>query len=538
MKKLIFRIFLILLSFLVIEVFFKKIHIKPNVIVDLNKKNILCIGDSFTIGYGVSSDKSYPSILQNLINEDKKDYNVINLGENGANSRKILLNLRNFLKNNKADIAIIQAGASNNWNLNYYTKDEIGFKQSILSKSSILNFFKILLKNNKDKDIEIILPKNKNNSILQNPFEKTSTKINKYIKIGDWENVELEFEKTGYSDENDYFFHFFACIENKKIKKAQNILNNNNFPKHYKELAKGILKIIENELKTALEHFKKFRELNPQNIFSYISIAYLYIESGHYDISEIWLSELIRIKPNSGVAYHILAELHYNFLNNQSKALDILKSGILKAPNYYENYVLLYDICEKHSPQTALPIIQSAIKIFGSDNDLKYYEEILKQNINLKQTYNELLKDNSLTNEEKAYFYLNSFQYKKAAIYFKKAGKQNQKELSLKLSQRTDSSTLYEFLIYKDIFDCIDILKKQKIKTFILGYPEQKISQIESVAFDKKIEFIDLFSEFIHLRKDNKLREQYILKDNHCTEKGNILTAKKVYKTLKTLEDF
>ena len=56
-----------------------------------NRIRILCIGDSFTWGFGSSSDESYPSRLEALINTSgRRKCEVINAGIPGMNSALIV----------------------------------------------------------------------------------------------------------------------------------------------------------------------------------------------------------------------------------------------------------------------------------------------------------------------------------------------------------------------------------------------------------------------------------------------------------------
>ena len=535
MKKITVKISMIIISIFIIEIFFKTIHIQPQYYSPEKNTDsiILCAGDSFTIGYGVSEDKNYPSILQSILKTNNKPGKVINIGENGANSRKVLLNLKAFLRENTADIAIIQAGSSNNWNLNYYSEDEIGLKNSLLGRSSIINFFKIIFQNHKKKEIKIIIPQKASENNLKDPFEYADENIEEFIKNSDWNELSKKLENSHYPDIHHHFIHFFSYYENNEIQKAENLIKKDDFPEEYISLCSGLLNIYRSDFKTALNDIQRFSSIQPDNVFSYLSFAYIYLNTQNHDIAEIWLKELIKLKSDCGIAYQLLGEIYYNLSSNRAKAVEILQKGILKAPEYYDNYVFLYDICEKYSPETAMPFIKKATQIFPENKELFYYETILYNNIKKREVFLDKLKDNDITDEEKAYFYLNSFQYDKAAYFFEKAGIRNQERLSLDLSKNTDSSTLYEYLIYKDISDCISILKEKNIRTFILGYPEQKIYQLEKAASDNNIYFIDLFKDFINFRNDIKIREKYILPDNHCTELGNSLTAKKVYEAIK-----
>lgn len=61
-----------------------------------NLKNILFFGDSLTAGYGLPSNQSFPSLLQQKINKENLSYHVINAGlsgETSAGGKKRIVNL-------------------------------------------------------------------------------------------------------------------------------------------------------------------------------------------------------------------------------------------------------------------------------------------------------------------------------------------------------------------------------------------------------------------------------------------------------------
>ena len=63
------------------------------------KSNIVFLGDSFTYGYGVKYEDSFPGILENM----DFNYNIYNLGVPGYGMQKYYYMLSDFLKNNKAE---------------------------------------------------------------------------------------------------------------------------------------------------------------------------------------------------------------------------------------------------------------------------------------------------------------------------------------------------------------------------------------------------------------------------------------------------
>ncbi|MDD2382816.1 MAG: arylesterase [Sulfurospirillaceae bacterium] len=75
-------------------------------VVPLDTK-VLAFGDSLTFGYGVSRDKSYPSVLANLLHTE-----VINEGISGEMSEQGLLRLPAVLEKYKPNILVLCHGAN------------------------------------------------------------------------------------------------------------------------------------------------------------------------------------------------------------------------------------------------------------------------------------------------------------------------------------------------------------------------------------------------------------------------------------------
>jgi lysophospholipase L1-like esterase len=69
---------------------------------------IICLGDSFTFGYGVDLEQTYPKILEKKLNEiHSEKYEVINAGVPGYNTGQELILLKEKLIRYEPDIVII-----------------------------------------------------------------------------------------------------------------------------------------------------------------------------------------------------------------------------------------------------------------------------------------------------------------------------------------------------------------------------------------------------------------------------------------------
>jgi acyl-CoA thioesterase I len=100
--------FFLSLAFLVLNLF-TQFSIAQN----LTEKNktLLIIGDSITEGYGIAKESAYPALLEKLIKQNKKNWNVINAGVSGATSASGVGRFNWHLKT-KPDLIILALGAN------------------------------------------------------------------------------------------------------------------------------------------------------------------------------------------------------------------------------------------------------------------------------------------------------------------------------------------------------------------------------------------------------------------------------------------
>ncbi len=102
-------------------------------------KNILCVGDSITYGYGVSDSESYPSILAQLMGENTR---VLNYGVNGATGTSdnamsySSLSVYSLCQESEADVYVVMLG-TNDAHENFWDKEKY-----ISSMKSMLDAFK------------------------------------------------------------------------------------------------------------------------------------------------------------------------------------------------------------------------------------------------------------------------------------------------------------------------------------------------------------------------------------------------------------
>lgn len=82
----------------------------------INKKlNIICFGDSNTVGYGLPKESSYPNQLQKLLNN--ADFQILNEGISGDAVQNCIVRFEKSITKNKhqnaKNICVLQIGTNN-----------------------------------------------------------------------------------------------------------------------------------------------------------------------------------------------------------------------------------------------------------------------------------------------------------------------------------------------------------------------------------------------------------------------------------------
>src|SRR5262245_16426246 len=77
------------------------------------QKTVVCVGDSFTYGFGSKSkDGTYPAQLQKLLGNR---INVVNLGWPGQNSTETAKSMSSVLSEYKPSAVLIMVGVNDSW---------------------------------------------------------------------------------------------------------------------------------------------------------------------------------------------------------------------------------------------------------------------------------------------------------------------------------------------------------------------------------------------------------------------------------------
>gem|GEM_PF-5742245 len=216
---------------------------------DDGKALIFCLGDSYTLGYGLPYEKSYPAILDSMLKD--KGYRVKNLGLAAANTSMSLKVLKEEIsKGNIPDIVTLQCGEANLWNDNH-SENEFDLRIRKFM-TLIIDFFKE--KNNGkglEEELEILGESKKSSfeefDILMKETSRKKTLFKKALLDG----IAIKELKDLKKDSLEYFIYniFFG---NKYIK-----IESNDLSQTQKDLLKGIRYSLDGDYQNTLRSYIK-----------------------------------------------------------------------------------------------------------------------------------------------------------------------------------------------------------------------------------------------------------------------------------------
>lgn len=250
---------------------------------------ILCIGDSYTMGFGAPRGKDYPSQLEEILNSKSKNLNfrVIN-GVIGGGTTSTAVNLLNeFIIKYKPDMLVVILGCNDNWNytdlnLSCIQNDYVPYIIKLDSAFSRLKTFKLM-------KIIFINLRNK-------------------IKI-----LHRRFNSKEYKDLTKNPIKFRSEREKYYIESAR---------KYYHD---------QHNLDAAIDCYYKALEINPENAEAYCSLAHIYQEQGKFKEAIDYSKKILNMDSADSAAKHsALLQLMCLSRPDQDKYYDEEVDRILK----------------------------------------------------------------------------------------------------------------------------------------------------------------------------------------------------------------
>lgn len=188
--------------------------------------NILCLGDSFTFGFGASPGNSYPRQLERILQESvSEDMNVIDGGRGGNTSSLLLKNLQKDIDDYHPDVILIMIGSNNLWNLedsSYFVlnRDNLSFQKRLDKKLGGLRVYKLAKIGWLNFKHKMNVSKNKGNKLVSDKnaalgIEPNSAKLSiigaEFYARGKYDLAAEKLKEALAIDNNNYEAHLWLA---------------------------------------------------------------------------------------------------------------------------------------------------------------------------------------------------------------------------------------------------------------------------------------------------------------------------------------
>ncbi len=238
---------------------------------------ILCLGDSWTFGYGASPGYSYPAKLQVILDKESPDkYKVYNCGIPGCTSTTLLRYFPKFMEKYEPNIVIILVGLNDMGNI-------LPCEVILMANWPKRYYFRV------------------KNAILD-------LRICKLTKLGiDRLRQKIKFSNRYKSD----------TVKNIKSESVE-----------YFDRAHELWEAGKNNL--AKDYYEKAIDIDPNNELAYIGLAYIYSSEDQYSETLDLITELMRINPYTSAREELyrLLFLMYQRPNSPSNKINSLVKKI------------------------------------------------------------------------------------------------------------------------------------------------------------------------------------------------------------------
>jgi len=304
---------------------------------------ILCLGDSFTWGGGVTRDETYPAYLSEMIKsrDPHKKILVINKGKCEYNSSQVLKSLPRWLKIYRPNIVILLVGSSNRfnpWGYNSYQSPGL-----LSDLKDTLDNLKVV------KMIKLI-----------------STNLKARVLYWDAEHLFKEEPRiiSGYNYDTSLVYRDrgFNYIKNKQQIKSPASNDKLSTAWYYYNTGKTqqAIKLLEDSIKD-----------NPRSLENLCALAYGYYNSGDFQKSEKFLQQARHINPGSEFVrgqmdfFYRAAQKFYQKTGKLDLAMEYFRKAIELNPDDYKNYYNLsqaYDLQSKYNAEFFIDFLQGLLQ--------------------------------------------------------------------------------------------------------------------------------------------------------------------------------
>jgi len=271
-------------SLRILGYFHKRQHIAKNYSISENSENIfICLGDSFTEGFGSSEGNSYPEVLEELINSESTiKYKVANFGQSGKNTTQIKDEFFKYLENHTPELVVIMAGSANYWNYYGFEDRNKWIYQIRTFKLIKLIWNELFVSNKHTENCTPLFYTEENYQENRNEFYEL-LQMNLPVKIEDslsyYADRDMIYYNLLYADSLCFDSIYLSGLEN-ELKQFCLVIN------FYKGVDINIDSLDSQYLRALYYYLKSFSE-NPQlrKKYLYLSInEFPYIEDVYYQL--------------------------------------------------------------------------------------------------------------------------------------------------------------------------------------------------------------------------------------------------------------
>jgi tetratricopeptide (TPR) repeat protein len=304
--------------------------IQPTGLKDKNSFVVLCLGDSYTFGWGAPPEQSYPRQLEKILNQKSKTkkFIIVNRGQPGQNSTQLLLELPHNLNTYNPDTLVIMTGVNNDWN-------HIGFNAFLKNRGLTYKLLEAVYK----------------------------TRVYKLAKL------------TG-------------LILNNKINKIKLTKTSEVNPEHYD--SQGWIYLNTNNSQAALKWFEEAVKKNPKDESSYTGLGKYYDITNNYEKAAASYNKALSLNSGDITCILALARL-YTRTDRQEQAINLLNKALQEAHNDVRIYQTLGSIyTETRDYAQALNAFKKAIELEpnNSQNYNGMGQVYFKQKLNFTEAAN------------------------------------------------------------------------------------------------------------------------------------------------------
>ena len=438
---------------------------------------ILCVGDSYTFGGGVSYTEAYPYVLEQMLNDNNNDtlFNVVNGGVCEYNTRQTLKRLPSLITRYNPQMVVLMVGAGNRINLALYDVDKNPVK-GWLRSLRIYKMARLINLNIKDKIWQWKLQRSVDitHNATNADVWRSGFPLKQIVTVAAEPGIDGFLSPPIVSRRLDHAMHYVA-----KMKDIQS-LTDEMYP--HEQIWYFINQKKWNE---AISLGEKYRQNNASPEISN-ALAYAYVLIGQHDKARAVYDEMYKRAPDSEFVKSQLALYYHNLCRDrQHLTVDNCLQYVRFQPLFFERaYHFLMHAYQRQSVYSAQDILRALDEIKQDNKDV-----------------------------------INDVHFNKYYDYFK--------------NQEIWESKIVNWM-KEDLDTIIKLCRNNNITVVVQNYPHQ-FAYVNDILQQKSVEynliFVDNYSCFKELLQSHN-ESDFFLDDLHPASEGHRIIARNVYEAI------